>query len=157
MEEKLNIILSVVQDIQSDVKGLQSEVKGLQGEVKGLQDDVKGLQGDVRKLDQRMDTLENGMNEQFTTVTDEIHTMKNEIFTVKDEIRIVKNQTAHNSELAPAVEAIRLEVTSATEKLDEVVHSMHRLERMDFRLNRTTDRVDELEAEVAVLSSKLKN
>lgn len=143
MEEKLNIILSVVQEIQRDVKGLQSDVKTLQGDVRKLDTRMDTLESKMGAVENRIDTLENSMDKQFAEV--------------KDEIRIVKEQTARNSELAPAVEAIRLDVASATEKLDEMTHSMHRLERMDFRLNRTTGRVDELEAEVAVLGSKLKN
>lgn len=42
-------------------------------------------------------------------------------------------------------------------KLEDMEKSMYRLERMELRQNRTVGRVDELEADVALIRQKLQN
>lgn len=42
-------------------------------------------------------------------------------------------------------------------KLGDMEKSMYRLERMELRQNRTAARVDELEADIAMLQNKLQN
>ena len=56
MEEKLNLILSKLGSLETDMQGMKADMQGMKGDMQGMKDDIKRLDAKVAKIEL---TLEN--------------------------------------------------------------------------------------------------
>jgi hypothetical protein len=78
-----------------------------------------------------------------------------------DLIQMVGATNARTAKLEEQIAKIEAQAAQRHEevmaRLDDMALSMARLERMEFRVKRTTERIDELETDVAMIQNKLQS
>lgn len=77
--QKLDLLLSGMQEMKQDVHLLKDDVRTLKDDVQTLKDDVQTLTDDVRVL------------------KDEVQTLKDDVQTLNQEVDIIKNQVTYLS------------------------------------------------------------
>ncbi|WP_286886761.1 hypothetical protein [Aneurinibacillus sp. UBA3580] len=92
---------------------------------------------ELQKMNQRIDTLEEGMNSRFDELKDSLS--RKHVENIKADELILQSQK------------------ETLARLDDIERGMYRLEKIELRQNRTTAKVDELEADVTLLRDKLQN
>ncbi|MED0678763.1 hypothetical protein [Aneurinibacillus thermoaerophilus] len=102
---------------------------------------LQGVQSEVQNLNQRIDTFEKGMNQRFDELKDSINCKHIESIKA-DELILQSLETGQQKLLS---------------RIEDVERGMYRLERMELRQNRMAMKVDELEADIALLRDKLQN
>ena len=140
----LQVILTTVLNVQTDVKGLQtgmkevrSDVKGLQTEMKEVKSDVKGLQtemkevkSDVKGLQTEMKEVKSdvkGLQTEMKEVKSDVKGLQTEMKEVKADIQVMKSDI---QDLKSSVQAIQLTLDN------EVIHGIRIIAEAHVDLHR---------------------
>ena len=88
MEEKLDLILSKMGSLETEIQGMKSDMldmkhdmQGMKGDIQGLKDDMLGMKGDIQGL--KDDML--GMKDDIQRLNDKVTKMD---LTLENEIRV---------------------------------------------------------------------
>lgn len=84
--QKLDLLLSGMQEMKQDVHLLKDDVRTLKDDVQTLKDDVQTLTDDVRVLKDEVQTLK-----------DDVQTLTDDVQTLNQEVDIIKNQVTYLS------------------------------------------------------------
>ena len=79
--EKLDLILSEMQGMKSDVRELKDEMQGIKGDVQGMKDEMQSIKDDIQ-----------GMKNEIQGMKNEIQGMKNEMQDMKDRTQVIEQK-----------------------------------------------------------------
>ena len=61
--EKLDLILSEMQGMKSDVRELKDEMQGIKGDVQGMKDEMQSIKDDMQGMKNEIQGMKNGMQD----------------------------------------------------------------------------------------------
>lgn len=79
--EKLDLILSEMQGMKSDVRELKDDMQGMKDDMQGMKDDMQGMKDDMQ-----------GMKDEMQSMKDDMQGMKNEMQDMKDRTQVIEQK-----------------------------------------------------------------
>ncbi len=70
--EKLNLIISEIQGLKTDMQGMKSEIQDMKSDMQGMKSEIQDMKSDMQDMKQRITNIE-------TSVADMKLTLENEI------------------------------------------------------------------------------
>ncbi|SDY03542.1 hypothetical protein SAMN05421736_101194 [Evansella caseinilytica] len=163
-DQKLDMILGVLNELRSDVNGLKDEVNGVKNDVNGLKDEVNGLKGEINGLNEKYDGLKDAVDE----LNDKYDEMKNDVNELKADFNEMKSDFSglkadfieFKNETAGRFDRLeesmkRLEVSQQEDIKSVLVQIDKKLEEKDHGLLVLNKRVFQTEVEVERLKKQV--
>ena len=133
--EKLDMILSEVQDLKAEVQDLKAEVQGVKAE-------VQGVKAEVQDLKQRMDNVEADMQGMKAEMQD----LKQRMDNVETDVRATRLMLENE---------IRTNIMRVAEGHLDISRNLHEALKIDNEKEMLAIRVNFLEAEVRGIKTQL--
>ena len=86
--EKLDLLLSEMKDMKSEMQGMKSEIKDMKSEMKDMKSEIKDIKTDMQCMNNRIDNLESQIQQTERILKNEI---RKESALVLDEVERVHN------------------------------------------------------------------
>lgn len=140
--QKLDLLLSGMQEMKQDIHLLRDDVKTLKSDVQILKDDVRILKDEVQTLKDEVQILKN-----------EVQTLKDEVQSLDQRVSILEDKMIH-IELVLENE-IRVSIKRVAEGHLDLSRNLHEAMKPSSEMEMLSIRVRILETDVTELKSRL--
>lgn len=133
--EKLDLILSEMQDMKSDIQGMKSEMQGMKSEMQSMKSEMQGMESEMQGMKSDMQSMKSEIQETKR------HTRNIELH--------LENGTDKNIQL------IAENFIELTKKLNQAIPAADKNLAYEVKVNYLIEKVQVLEKEVSELKSKI--
>ncbi|MBD5465212.1 MAG: hypothetical protein HDR22_05255 [Lachnospiraceae bacterium] len=140
--EKLDLILSDMQVMKSDMQGMKNEIHDMKDDMQGMKNEIRDMKDDMQ-----------GMKNEIRDMKDDMQDMKNEIHDMKDDMQEVK-QKVSKVDLTMENE-IRVNIQRVAEGHLDLSRNLHEAMRPSNEVEMLAIKVRMLETDVKELKEKI--
>ena len=142
MEEKLNLILSRLGNIETDMQGMKADMQGMKTDMQGMKTDMQGMKDEM----QGMKTDMQGMKDEMQGMKDDMQEMKNDIQQLDDRVKKI-DLTLENE--------IRINIQRIAEGHLDLSRILHDAMKPSAEVEMLAIKVRQLESDVRDIKQKL--
>lgn len=133
--EKLDLILSEMQDMKSDIQGMKSEMQGMKSEMQSMKSEMQGMESEMQGMKSDMQS------------------MKSEIQETKQHTRNIELHLENGTD--KNIQLIAENFIELTKKLNQAIPAADKNLAYEVKVNYLIEKVQVLEKEVSELKSKI--
>lgn len=101
--DKLDVILTEIIDMNTDIRGMKSDILGVKTEIQGMKSDMQNMQSDIKTLNTRMDSLEFQIKSTERVLRNQITKSETLILGEVERVHLILDQHIHNQTIHTAL------------------------------------------------------
>ncbi len=141
--EKLDLLIERVGDLQNHISDLKTDMTSVKGEVSGLKGDVSGLKTDMEEMKEELSELKTDM----TSVKGEVSGLREELSDVKTDVQSTK--MIMENEIRVNIQRVAEGHLDLSRNLHEAMKPSNTMEMLQIQVSVLESKVKELERKVS--------